>query len=274
MTHHACDLCGTDTPLDIGLPETDAIGVCSTCGFVYVPERRSVAEIAKAWDELYASGAYDPNWPGVKARLWYVAEWLAQLDGKGEWWSRKNVLDVGAGTGFFLDEARRRGAYPVGLEPRLANVGMVKSRDISCFSGSVTADKPLYGKHHVITLLWTLENCGDCMEMLRFAANSLLQGGHVVVATGSRILVPYKKRFRDYMTGETPPDMHASRWSCNSLAEAGRRAGMRVVRENDWVNNEWLVVCFEKGEADPFAFEHDDPQAVVEYFRRWSVQWP
>src|SRR3990167_8461070 len=95
---HNCDICGSAEAQEISCAREytndQPIHVCSNCGFVHVKERRSTGEIALAWDKLWGD-AYDSKWPGVKARLYYVAEWFDQKFG----WAGKRALDIGAGGG-------------------------------------------------------------------------------------------------------------------------------------------------------------------------------
>ena len=41
--------------------------------------------------------------------------------------------------------------------------------------------------------MWTLENSSEPNEMLRISGNILKDNGFIVISTGSRILVPFKK---------------------------------------------------------------------------------
>lgn len=262
---HACDLCGGTAGTEI----EPGIVVCSGCGFVYAPERRSPEAIAADWTNVYRSGAYDPSWPGVKARLYYVAEWLDQKIGL----EGKSVLDIGAGTGFFVREVQRRGAQPVGLEPDYLNANHIRSDGIHCFTGSIeTAPSP--GQYDLVTILWTLENCGDCLAMLEYAKEALAPGGRVVVATGSRILVPFKKPYSSYF-GKLSPDLHCFRWSRASLGEAMRLSGLAVEAQNDWRDrDEMLVVGRANEDCIKMPAGHDAHMSVVFFFQRWKDQWP
>lgn len=263
---HACDLCGSSERTEI----EPGIGVCIGCGFVYVPERRSPQEIAADWSNVYASGAYDPNWPGVKARLYYVAEWLDQtLRGR---LGGKTVLDIGAGGGLFLEFCRDRGAHPVGLDPDGDNVARVRARDIACFQGAIEDHENL-GQYDLVTMLWTLENCGDCLAMLRWARKHLAPGGRVVVATGSRILVPPRKSYAAYM-GTQARDLHCFRWSRNSLTRAFFDADMMSEMENDFMQNDVMIMSAVHGGVKESDLDGDDPDNVIDFFRDWKRQWP
>ena len=277
---HNCDLCGNSADF-LPLPgdPSGKISICGQCGFVLVRERRSVAEIALAWNAIYASGGYDPNWPGVKARLYYVAEWIRQnigLDGKA-------VLDIGAGGGQFLRFCRGAGAHPVGLDPSPSNVHAIRSHDIACFQGFASDDAPPIGQYDIVTLNWTLENTGDALAILRYAKRCLAPGGHVVVATGSRILVPFKKPLSSYLPQDVnyPHDTHCYRWSYESLGDAFEKIGMlnMAPNVNDFEQRDEMIVAFSVVSGGPLtmkglAWPRHAPFEVRDYFKRWETCFP
>ena len=263
MTHD-CDLCASKERSEI----EPGIFVCMGCGFVYVPERRSPQEIAADWSTVYNGGHYDPDWPGVKARLWYVAEWLDQNISL----SGKRVLDIGAGNGNFLAFVKERGAIPLALEPDEGNSQKIMSRGIQSIHGCVEDIEHWPQKHDLVTILWTLENCGDCLGMLKWARERLAPGGKVVVATGSRILVPFKKPYGSYF-GKLSPDLHCFRWSWHSLANAFSKAGLTPFQANDWMERDELIMMAEIN-PDAMPSGRDSPLEVVDFFREWKRQWP
>ncbi len=282
---HNCDLCdcADSAPLPVNAaytaPEPPPV-ICTNCGFVYVRERRSSPEIAQAWDDIYSSEGYDPDWPGVRARLYYVAEFLnGQHPLKG-----KSVLDIGAGKGVFLEYVRDVGAVPTAVEPYLENVRLIMGKNIRCHHGTsetfaagmenLDGAERLDQSYDVVTILWTLENCGDALAMLRAAHTLLKPHGRVVVATGSRLLVPFKKPLSAYLSN-SPADTHCFRWSANSLCLALHKTGFRAKIWNDFDQRDELVVIAEKkGPADDGEPIHDDPQSVSRFFRSWQEQFP
>lgn len=255
--HHACDLCSADQP--IPLPQDPRISVCGSCGFVYVTERRSSAEIAASWEEIYSSGAYDPNWPAVKARLYYVAEWIDQNIGL----AGKHLLDIGAGKGQFMREARKRGADVFGIEPATdEGDGWIRKHAVE--------DGPIAGPpFDIVTINWTLENCGDCLAMLRFARQHCKPDGWVVVATGSRILVPYKKWLSAYLNTKIPADLHCFRWSYNSLNKAFCSAGLHPSGANLYEECDWMVLAATRTDKVIDA-AGDNPHEVLAFFHSWA----
>ena len=258
-----CDLCGVTTGTEI----EPKVFVCDGCGFVHVKERRSPAEIAAAWSEVYQSGAYDPYWPGVKARLFYVAEWLDQKYGlKG-----KSVLDIGAGKGLFLDYARDLGAIVSGVEPDPDNASIIRQKNIPCMNSTIE-DALISTKYDIVTILWTLENCGDCLDFLKHARKFLKDDGILVVVTGSRILVPYKKPYSSYF-GNQPPDLHCYRWSFRSLNMALDKAGFKIAQVNDLEQRDEMIAVAKRG-GEHSVYREDDPATVVKFFRDWKETFP
>ena len=258
---HACDLCGS--PRFHQLPQDYRISICAECGFIYVSQRRSSAEIAASWAEVYSSGAYSPEWPAVAARLFYVAAWISQEIGL----NGKRLLDIGAGNGRFMSEAKRRGASVFGIEP--AAKGLLPEHVVA----RAVEDGPLGEQFDIVTINWTLENTGDCMAMLRFAREHCKPDGWVVVATGSRILVPFKKPLSKYLNKDIPADLHCFRWSYQSLYRAMGAAGIKLIQFNPYEECDWLVVAGKPADVHVWAGD-TNPNAVLAYFDMWSKVCP
>jgi len=273
--NHPCDLCGSiiSRPIKAALPyigEEDPPVICWDCGFVYVIQRRSSEEIARAWDDIWGEG-YSSKWPAVVARQHYVAEWCDQMFG----WADKFVLDVGAGEGHFLDILRadygvpRQWARGIDPDPKhCVDVGSwIAEATIESFD---TANL-----FNVITILWTLENCGDCIGMLKKAKSLLKPGGMVVVATGSRILVPFKKPLGSYFS-DNPADTHCFRFSANTLRAAFSIAGLPDTQTNQFLDSDWLVCAGRAGEGPVTALPkpYDHPAMVEDFFEDWRRLWP
>jgi hypothetical protein len=260
-TEMICDLCGgAGEPLRV----FESACVCSDCGFVFVPKRRSPEEIANDWSTVYEDG-YDPQWPGVQARLFYVAEWLHRkivLE-------NSRILDIGAGDGSFLWFCDDNKSACAGIEPYKKNI-LGWDPEWACHNGPwETCD--WLPKFDVCTMNWTLENCGDPVGMLKYAGD---MADTVVVSTGSRILVPYKKPLSSYL-GPHNPDLHAFRWSRNSLARAMWKAGLEVVEENDWNERDEMILVGRKGDKEPMLPpERDSPEAVQSFFDSWGMMFP
>lgn len=274
VEHWNCDLCHSSdfTPIEVARPyigDNDPPVVCMGCGFVYVRERRTSAEVAKSWDDIWGQG-YTSEWPAVKARLFYVAEWLDQTIGL----EGKSLLDIGAGEGTFLKMARGKGADVQGLEPFAENADLIKMSDISCLHGTIE-DIGGTDSVDIITILWTLENCADCIGMLKRARELLKPDGYIVVATGSRILVPFKKPLSKYFS-DNPADTHCFRWSQSSLSAALFKSGFWNAMINRYEECDWLVMVGTDGSGfgEPISWKPDSAEKVQSFFQSWSEQFP
>lgn len=256
----SCEICGSTEFHPIWVAQ-HYIGyqappeICQNCGFIQVQNRRSSAEIAADWKRIYEQKIYDPNWPGVKARLYYVAEWIEQNVGL----EGKLGLDIGGGAGAFTSLCNDRGANFTFFDPAYG-------------SAVVEEFEPLV-KSDIVTILWTLENCGDCNAMIAKARECLKPDGHLVVATGSRILVPFRKPMSAYFSKE-PQDLHAFRWSAMSLAAILTKHGFKLPTFNDFGQNDVLLVSARPTENKIVTNAEDDPAAVENHFIDWYRSFP
>lgn len=266
---HNCDLCGSSEAIEVPFAReytgNQPIHICCGCGFVFVRARRSARAIADSWSGLF-DGVYAPQSPAVLARLTYVAETMRQRIRP----AGKSVCDIGAGDGSFLEMMRAMCARPFGIEPSAANERL-RSLDIPHFAGTI--EEFPGGLFDIVTILWTLENCSSCIDMLRAARRMLKPDGHLVVATGSRIKVPFKKPLHCYL-GKNPADTHAFRFSANTLHRALNCAGFRLNYMNHYFDSDvLLVIGTPSTPIEPFAFgDHRD--SVADFFARWHRDWP
>lgn len=270
---HLCDLCGWKEWHQI--PEAAQFGsggvvVCANCGFVYVPMRRSSEEIAASWGQIFGEG-YTSRWPAVEARLQYVATLFDQHHR----WRGKHVLEIGAGEGRFLDIARDLGAtHCAGIEPFRANAERIRESGHTVFEGTAEQAPVGHSYFDVVVLCWTLENVQDCIRTLEIARRFLCQGGSLIVATGSRILVPFKKPLSAYFS-KNAADTHCFRFSARSLSRALQKSGFNHITYNDYMQCDWLVAEAQVRKHVEEVYEStDDPQDVLGFFDAWGRLFP
>ena len=184
------------------------------------------------------------------------------------------VCDIGAGEGLFLKYLKDHyGVSAFGVEPSTPNCTRLRQLGIECFDGTIEqfVASPAASSYRadVVTIMWTLENCLSCIDMLKGAASLVDVGGKVLVATGSRILVPFKKPLFQYFS-HTPADSHCFRFSANALRTALGNAGLRTVATNRYVDNDILCVLAEKVAPDEKVETiKDHPLEVLSFFERW-----
>jgi 2-polyprenyl-3-methyl-5-hydroxy-6-metoxy-1,4-benzoquinol methylase len=273
---YPCDLCGAQDPVEVprcrSYTNDQPVHVCRNCGFVYVVRRRSAQRIAAVWSEEIFGSGYTAAIPAVAARLTYVAEFLrlhVELTGR-------RLCEIGAGEGEFLDIIRgpRYGAEAFGVEPSQANSQRLTRLGLSHFTGTVeeyAAQASGGAPFDIVAILWTLENCQDCRRMLALAHAMLKPGGSIVVATGSRLLVPFKKPLHTYFS-TNPSDTHAFRFSANTLRGVLAVSSFEPLHINRYLDHDILCVIgrrLENGQTS--AWRGDDHLAICNFFERWHV---
>lgn len=271
---YPCDLCESNDAIEVPhareYTNNEPIYICKKCGFVYVKKRRDPKVVASVWsDEIYGEG-YTAKNPHVKARQTYIAEFIdTHLGLKG-----KKLCDIGGGEGQFLEIAKSYGAKVFGVEPSKKNCEMLKKMGIENFNGTIEEFFEQIGdyKADIVTIMWTLENTTSCLNMLNAAHKILNDDGHILVATGSRILVPFKKPIHLYLS-KNPADTHCFRFSANTLKGILAKTGFEVIHINPYIDNDILCVLAKKrtdGKKTPW--EGDDYLKVEDFFERWHKE--
>ena len=186
--------------------------------------------------------------------------------------------DIGAGEGLFLKNVCDQGfgAEVFGIEPSERNCADMTAASVPCFKGTIEefledtkmADK----RFDIVTVMWTLENCRSCRVMVDAAWELLKPNGYIVVATGSRILVPFKKPLHYYIS-DYSGDTHPSRFSVNSLHNLLASSGFKESHVNRYIDTDYLVVAYQKTEKSAkFEVRKDDYLKVIDFFRRWHKE--
>lgn len=270
-----CDLCGSSNAVEVPYARLytndQPVHICRDCGFVYVKYRRPSDVIAEAWSSELYGDLYTARIPAVKARLTYVAD-FADVEIR---LADKTVVDIGAGEGVFLKMVRDEyGASVFGIEPSDTNCDDMRSVGIDCFAGTIEGYAASNDRREadVVTIMWTLEACYSCRDMLGAAHAILKEDGVILIATGSRILVPFKKTLRDYLELEEGrhADTHPFRFSVNTLKGMLAVNGFEPIKVNRHMDSEYLCVIARKrpiGEEIPW--KGDDFMQVHDFFERW-----
>ena len=267
-----CDLCGSTEALELpyvrGYTKGQVIHICKKCGFVYVKMRRSYDEIARIWSKELFGKAYTATSPLMLARHTYVAEFLNQKIGL-----KKKVCDIGAGEGQFLKLIKKNyGAEVFGIEPSRQNCRLMKRLGVRYFEGTledyIASPKSKGYKADIATLMWTLENATSCKDILNGAHKIVKDGGYLVVATGSRILVPFNKPLNLYLS-HNPVDTHPSRFSIRTLTALLAATGFKVKLVNPYMNDGFLMCVIAQRTKIDKRIKGDDYRKVRDYFNRW-----
>jgi 2-polyprenyl-3-methyl-5-hydroxy-6-metoxy-1,4-benzoquinol methylase len=285
MTFHEypCDLCGARQAVEVPHAREYTGGqplhICVECGLVYVKMRRTPEEVARSWSEqvfgarpeVTLARNYTARIPAVRARQTFVADFVDVNVGlRG-----RELCDVGTGEGQFLEMARGAPYFAsvFGTEATPRYCQELRRQGIRCFEGTVEEfAKSVEGQAYradIVTLMWTLECSGSCRSVLEASSRILKDGGHIVVATGSRILVPFKKPLHLYLDREIA-DTHPVRFSARTLRGLLAVSGFAPTAVNRYLDSDVLCMIARKGEAGAvIPWRGDDHRAVADFFERW-----
>lgn len=277
LSTYPCDICGADDAAEIEVlahyTDRKPIHVCRRCGFVYVRQRRTYREIADAWSRDLFGRHYTARVPYMKARHVFLAETLYKELGGLE---AKTICDIGAGEGQFLALIRGidYGAKAFGIEPSKANGVLMRGQDIPHFVGAiedyVAAQSGQPESFDVVTCMWTLENCENPRRMLAAAHEALKENGHILLATSSRILVPFKKPLHYYVAPLEHMDTHSFRFSANAQRGILAECGFEVVFTNRYIDHDVLCMIARKVPRETVIdWPKDDWREVIAFFDRW-----
>jgi SAM-dependent methyltransferase len=276
LSEFPCEVCGGTDAVEIPCvrlyTNDQPLHVCKQCGFVYVKARREAQEIADSWSNELFGECYTAKRPAIKASHLYFLDFL------NNYCLLKNKLtvDIGAGEGQLLEYARDLYAARVyGIEPSHANCSLMREKGIDCYEGTIesySASSAQKGIADAVTIAWSLETCFSCRHMLAGAWDILKDGGHIMVGTGSRILVPFRKALSDYL-GPGPTDTHPVHFSANTLRALLKSCGFEPTGINRFHDTDFLCVVAQKvGKEKTSAFAGDDFLAVYAFFERWHQE--
>lgn len=144
----------------------------------------------------------------------------------------KAVLDVGCGTGAFLDMARQNGMVTHGLELNKAAAKNAEAKGHIVFNELLSELNPgtFNERFDLITLFQVLEHVPDPVQMMHQAAKLLRPGGCVSVAVPNARGLP---ALSELQPQQWPPH-HVTHWRKQDLQMLAKVSGLKLIRlEND-----------------------------------------
>jgi 2-polyprenyl-3-methyl-5-hydroxy-6-metoxy-1,4-benzoquinol methylase len=217
----ACPVCGAAGGPPVANVESYAIHRCRSCQLRFSHPMKGPGV---AWYE--GSSHYQ----GYLRRALRVPRWFIERD-----WRHKKffslglhpdgkLLDIGCGTGAFLDLARARGYRVTGVDGDRGAVAIARDRyglgDVQAVDILDFIASPRRPTHDVICLFEVLEHLENPVETLASLRRALLPDGYLVVS------VPSSERWPQlyYRHLDGPPN-HLTLWTTRSLEECFAAAG-------------------------------------------------
>jgi 2-polyprenyl-3-methyl-5-hydroxy-6-metoxy-1,4-benzoquinol methylase len=239
-----------------------------------VKQRRSYKKVAEVWSKKLFGKTYTARSPLMLARHFYVSQFLQDnLDLKG-----KLVCDIGAGEGQFLDLIQKNyNASVFGIEPSKHNCSLLSGIGVKYFEGTieeyVNSKECNPGFADIVTVMWTIENTTSPKDLLKAAHKLVKKNGHILIATGSRILVPFAKPLYNYLS-TNPVDTHPSRFSINTLRSILSLTGFEIEKINPFMNDSltMCVIARKINNINTKTITKDDYKQVADFFERWHIE--
>lgn len=176
-----CPLCGFPEFEHLFVKDAFDHVKCNRCSFVFV----SPVLTDDAYVRFYEN---DDRWTGVMLneeerrinRMVYSYA-LRFLENENAIQDKK-ILDIGSGSGYFLEIAREFGWNTKGIELNKSMIGFSRGKNLDVTNDSLCNVRNGYGRFAVITLWYVLEHIKDLRGFMREVCDTLLHGGQLLVA--------------------------------------------------------------------------------------------
>jgi SAM-dependent methyltransferase len=155
----------------------------------------------------------------------------------------RRVLDVGCGSGEFLQRMRTRGWDVVGVEPDPVAAARARSAELDVRDGSLADAAFADDTFDAIVLSHVIEHVHDPIALLRECGRVLRPGGVLLIMTPNLERIGHRRFGADWRGLEPPRHLHL--FSSRSLSTSVRLAGLDLAEVRTsarWVR--WLrLVC-------------------------------
>ena len=222
-----------DGPLITRAHDYDVIA-CEVCGFRHVIPLPDPKSLENAYREAY----YSEEKPTFLAHAGEDQEWasLSQRDRLESFEtllpaSRRRLLDVGAGPGFFLKTAASRGWQVLGIEPSRQAAAHARGLGVEMVEGFFNAETAAtLGRFDVVHLNNVLEHVPHPREIVSLARDLLTPGG-VICLNVPNDFTPFQQSARTTLTLSewwVAPPHHLNYFDFESLSRLVTRLGFDV----------------------------------------------
>lgn len=207
---------------------TLALLKCRECGFIFA-EGEDLERLTALYEQLTDSEYEETQDTRLLQFRWLLASSRRQAP------SARTLLDVGAGVGLLVAEARRDGLDAIGVEPSHALVAAARRINSVKLLQGVFPHPDLVGQRFdIVCLIDIIEHVPRPVEMLQACARALSPGGVVVIVTPDVESIPARLLGRRWWHFRIA---HVGYFSRSSLTRAMRVAGLEPVR---WFRAKWF----------------------------------
>ncbi len=242
--------------LDEYLWKGDHIFVHPETRVVSTDLKHSPRDILDYWSNIVftsnSSEDYSAFLPYARGRLYYVARTII------DYFEKSGSTNLS-----FCDFATGQGVLPNLLRREMPNwtIRCTEGSKLLCErirNDGFNVDACMLGNGEippfevkVASLTWTLCNCIRPLDVLLEVRNHISDGGYLVIAESSRLLVPFRKSLRDLIFNGHPADVHPYYFSINTLNALMKCAGFSSVYINRYYDSDVMLVIGRKDKSLP-----------------------
>ncbi|HMF46914.1 MAG TPA: class I SAM-dependent methyltransferase [Candidatus Udaeobacter sp.] len=232
LEYSVCPLCGSGRrDLPFRLSDPYSIARCTTCGFHYLYPRLIESAMQEAYRQSsyyeggtsgYADTSYTAQESALRATFKRLMVNLARRGLTGG-----DLLEIGCGYGYLLDEARSFFDERVGTDfsPQAADIARTTGADV--FIGGIDQIPP-ERKFDCVVATQVIEHVYEPLSFVRGLAERTKPGGHIVIATPDIGGVLRKVMGRRWPSLKAPE--HVLYFDFRRLSALMQRAGLTNVR--------------------------------------------
>jgi len=262
------------------------IYVSKKTGLIFHKPKMSTNKVLKFWSEKifskkidYKKLTYSSENISMKARHFYCSNFSKKFIHK----KNLNFCDFGTGEGNFLNEVLK-----INKNIKI-NFTEFSKKNILLIKKNLRKRKlKKYHYHHgqienieinkniknieFASLLWTLCNCINPINVLQSIHNKMSKNSHLLVAESSRILVPFKKPIYNYFNYfNHTENTHPWHFSFNSLSNLLELGGFRIVDHNRFYDeNDMVVIAKKRNLNSKPKFIKDDYKKIKLFLKKWK----
>ena len=200
---------------------TLALRRCPDCDFIFA-ESEEVQSLTRLYEQL-TDPEYEKSQDTRALQMRWLISAARQLRPEAH-----SLLDIGAGSGLLVAEARRQGLDATGVEPSRALVEMARSQNaVEVLPGTFPHAQLAERRFDLVFLVDVIEHVSNPLELLRDCARALDDRGVVVLVTPDVSSVTARvvgKRWWHFRLA------HVGYFSRRSLAAVTRGAGLTVLK--------------------------------------------
>lgn len=232
LEYPACPLCQSDRRhFRFRLSEPYRVARCAACGAHYLYPRLSESAMQSVYRESsyyaggesgYADASYRAQEPALRATFRRFLQNLAKRGLTGG-----DLLEVGCGYGYLLDEARPLFSARTGTDFSPEAAEIARATDAEVFVGGIE-QLPVGARFDCVLATQVIEHVYDSLSFVKRLASHTKPGGHIVLATpdiGGALRKVMGRRWPSFKVPE-----HVTYYDFRTLGLLLQQAGLGDVR--------------------------------------------